>query len=121
MRQATLPPMEAKSLLQTIASRLRSLRDEKGLTQAQLGELAGLSGPMLSHIERCLNWPSLPQLAAIAAALDVPVTFFLATDDDGHHRARIAHLLDTLSPKDAELGAAILATIARQQRPRRRK
>ena len=114
--------MEAESLLQTIASRLRSLRDERGLTQAQLGELVGLSGPMLSHIERCQHWPSLPQLAAIADALEVPVTFFLATgDDEGHHRARIAHLLDTLSPQDAELGAAILATIARQRRPRRRK
>ncbi|MGE5546436.1 MAG: helix-turn-helix domain-containing protein [Solirubrobacterales bacterium] len=106
--------MAADSLLQIIASRLRSLRDEKGLTQAQLGEIAGLSGPMISHIERCQHWPSLPQLATIADALGVPVAYFLTSPDEGN-RARIVHILEGLAPEDAELGAAILATIARQR------
>ncbi|MGE5504152.1 MAG: helix-turn-helix domain-containing protein [Actinomycetota bacterium] len=104
--------MSDAALLDSIAARLRTLRARAGLTQAQLGEMAGVSAQMLSHIERSENWPSIPQLAAIASALRVPVSYFFAEATEGQ-RERIAHILEALTPADEELAMALLDTILR--------
>lgn len=56
----------------TIGSRLRSLRMERGLTQQQLAEAAGLSVDLVSSLERdareSMSWASMVKLAR---ALDV--------------------------------------------------
>ena len=46
------------------------------MTIAEVANLSGLSAGMLSKLERGMSSPSLTTLAAIAAALNVPVTAF---------------------------------------------
>lgn len=52
---------------------LRDLRVQRGLTQAQLAELAGVSQPSLSQYERGDILPSLESARRVAQALGVSV------------------------------------------------
>ncbi|MEX2482324.1 MAG: helix-turn-helix domain-containing protein [Gammaproteobacteria bacterium] len=63
-------------LAEAIGQQLRHFRAELKMTIAEVANLAGLSAGMVSKIERGLSSPSLATLAAIAAALNVPVTAF---------------------------------------------
>lgn len=49
------------------------MRSERGLTQEQLAERAGISVDFLSLIERGKSSPSFENLDELADALDVPV------------------------------------------------
>ncbi len=53
-----------------IGKRIRELRKNKGLTQAQLAEMSGVEPSNISHIERAATKLSLPTLIGIANALD---------------------------------------------------
>ncbi len=66
--------------MQNFGERLRALRNERGLTLAQLGHKVDLSASYLSQIERGVAMPSLSKLAAIARALDVEVRYFFEDD-----------------------------------------
>jgi transcriptional regulator with XRE-family HTH domain len=66
--------------VQNLGKRLRALRDDQGLTLAQLGQQVALSASYLSQVERGVTMPSLPRLTAIAAALDVEVRYFFEDD-----------------------------------------
>ena len=59
-----------------IGRELRALRQQQGLTVADLASRAGLSGGMLSKIENGQASPSLTTLQALAQALQVPLTAF---------------------------------------------
>ena len=56
---------------------IRRWRSERGLTLAQVAEQSGLNIGYLSQIENDKASPSLDALAAIGAALDVPIAWFL--------------------------------------------
>ena len=49
---------------------LRELRTLRGLTQAQLADLARTNKPFISNLERGLTTPSLGMLLRLADALD---------------------------------------------------
>ena len=57
-----------------IGRELRALRQQQGLTVADLAQRAGLSGGMLSKIENGQASPSLTTLQALAQALQIPLT-----------------------------------------------
>jgi transcriptional regulator with XRE-family HTH domain len=60
-----------------VGANIRRLRKNRGATQEDLADDAGLDAGYLGKIERGLENPSLKKLAAIAAALDVnPGVFF---------------------------------------------
>jgi transcriptional regulator with XRE-family HTH domain len=65
-----------KVLEVAIGRELRALRQQQGLTVADLSQKAGLSGGMLSKIENGQASPSLTTLQALAQALQVPLTAF---------------------------------------------
>jgi transcriptional regulator with XRE-family HTH domain len=65
-----------KVLEVAIGRELRALRQQQGLTVADLAQKAGLSGGMLSKIENGQASPSLTTLQALAQALQVPLTAF---------------------------------------------
>lgn len=50
---------------------LRRLRDERGLTQSQLGELAGITGSLVSYYEKGSRVPPAAAIPALAEALGV--------------------------------------------------
>lgn len=66
--------------MQNLGKRLKALRNEHGLTLAQLGQRVGLSASYLSQIERNVAMPSLPRLTTIARALGVEVRYFFEDD-----------------------------------------
>lgn len=57
-----------------LGSQVHGFRRQLGMTMVELAKLAGLSPGMLSKIERGQTSPSLATLAALARALNVPVT-----------------------------------------------
>ncbi len=66
--------------MQNLGKRLKTLRNQRGLTLAQLGQQVDLSASNLSQIERGVIMPSLPGLTAMAEALDVEVGYFFEDD-----------------------------------------
>ncbi len=68
----------------TIAQCVREYRLGLGLTITQLSERASLSKGMLSKIENAQTSPSLATLAAVAAALGVPVTALFRGLEEEH-------------------------------------
>ena len=65
---------------ETLHTRLRVVREERGLTQAQLAELIGVSRKTINTVENGIFVPSTVVALKLAAALGQPVEalFFLA-------------------------------------------
>jgi transcriptional regulator with XRE-family HTH domain len=60
-----------------VGRQVRRWRQERGLTLAQVAERSGLNVGYLSQIENDKASPSLESLAAVADAVDVPISWFL--------------------------------------------
>jgi len=60
-----------------VGAQIRRLRTERGLTLAQVGELADLNVGYLSQVENDKASPSLETLTAIADVFEVPITWLL--------------------------------------------
>ena len=56
-----------------IGRRIKSLREEVGLTAKELAQSAGISGAFLSRVENGATMPSVPTLNALAEALKVDI------------------------------------------------
>ena len=67
---------------QTVGSRLRSLRQERELSQRALAEQAGVSPNAISLIERDEISPSVATLQRLAAALGVKMSYFFDTSTE---------------------------------------
>lgn len=59
-----------------IGARIKKLRIEKGLTQAELSEIAGCSNNYLSHVETAQSKVSLTVLLKISTALKTSLDYF---------------------------------------------
>ena len=83
-----------------LGSRIRSAREEKHLTQEQLGEICSLSTAHIGHIERGTRTPSVETVFAISKALDVSLDklFFDSFED----KDIFIHLSAVLKDKDPE-------------------
>lgn len=68
-------------LSMALAQAVHERRTELGLTQAELGERAGLSQAKISRIEGSDTVPTLPLLARLARALDASLNIALDEDD----------------------------------------
>jgi transcriptional regulator with XRE-family HTH domain len=60
--------------------RLRALREEKGLTQAELGRAVNLAGSQINKLETNISQPLLATALDIARALAVPLEDFIPED-----------------------------------------
>jgi transcriptional regulator with XRE-family HTH domain len=60
-----------------VGAQVRRLRTDRGLTLAQVGELADLNVGYLSQVENDKASPSLETLAAIADVFEVPISWLL--------------------------------------------
>ncbi len=77
-----LEPNDGIALGIAIGVQIRTLRRALDMTAGQLAERAGVSGSMLSKIERGLSSPSITTLASLAGALKVPVARFFTSYDE---------------------------------------
>ncbi len=64
------------STIKLIQENIKKYRKQKGLTQEQLSELAGISCDYLSEIERGKKVPSLKRFILIANTLGIPYDRF---------------------------------------------
>lgn len=71
----------------SIGPKIRSLRQNKKLGLAQLGEHTGLSPALLSKVERGLLFPTLPTLVRIAMVFGVGLEHFFV---EGEGRPQVA-------------------------------
>jgi transcriptional regulator with XRE-family HTH domain len=60
-----------------VGTQIRRLRNDRGLTLAQMGERTGLNVGYLSQVETDKASPSLETLAALADAFGVPISWLL--------------------------------------------
>lgn len=58
---------------QQIGNTLRAARIDRGLTQIQIGERAGIDHKTVHRIEYATSHPSLTMLLRLAAALELPL------------------------------------------------
>jgi transcriptional regulator with XRE-family HTH domain len=66
-----------------VASRVRTLREERGLSMRGLAERCGVSPNTISLIERGATSPNVSTLHQLAMALQVPITAFFDQPDAG--------------------------------------
>jgi len=60
----------------SVGNRLRVIREERGLSQRELAQRAGISTNAISLIERDENSPSVSTLQNLAAALNIKMSYF---------------------------------------------
>jgi transcriptional regulator with XRE-family HTH domain/uncharacterized cupin superfamily protein len=65
-----------------VGQRLRTLREERGVSMRSLARRSGLSANALSMIERGLTSPSVSTLTKLATALEVPIMAFFRQEPD---------------------------------------
>ncbi len=65
-----------------IGEKIRWLREQAGLLQADLAEQVGISEPTLSQIERGVVAPPIATLVKLARALGTEIAFFFAREED---------------------------------------
>lgn len=85
----------------SIGRRLRSLRQQRVLTQAQVAERAGLDVNYISQIERGRRDPSLSSLSALAKAFGLSLADLFAED-----AAAKSPIADALREIEVELKGA---------------
>ena len=64
-----------------VGSRIKTLREQRELSQRGLAEMCGVSPNTVSLIERDLSSPCVDTLQRLATGLAVPITSFFETDD----------------------------------------
>jgi transcriptional regulator with XRE-family HTH domain len=114
--------LHERSYMSELGQRLRSLREERGMTQHALARAAGIATDMVSRLENGhYTSPGLRTLVRLADGMGVGVAALLpelagaasARDPDAAARARLQALLARASTGDveliAELAAAVLA------------
>lgn len=63
-------------LRKTVGYRLKQVRTQYGITQAELAELAGISEKQISQIEQGISFPGLGLLGDLSSALNLSLASF---------------------------------------------
>ena len=72
----------------SVGEKLRIIREERGLSQRELSQRAGISANTVSLIERDENSPSVSTLQRLASVLNVRMSYFF----DDHEPSQILHI-----------------------------
>jgi len=68
-------------ILRRLAKRIRTLREQKGLSSEKLAYSVGLNKSTLNFVERCISDPQLTTVEKIADGLDVSLLELLDFDN----------------------------------------
>lgn len=60
---------------------IKELRREKGLSQAELGDLVGAEGNLVSRWERGASTPSHYYMVKLSEVFDKPIDYFVKSED----------------------------------------
>ena len=97
--------MSGEEFKKPIGQRLRDLRVGKGLTQAEMSEIANLSSEHYGRLERGENLPSIPTLVRLARHHHVSVDVILGLKELGRENPpdpMVQRLLDSLMALDRQ-------------------
>lgn len=93
--------------------RLKSVRETRGLSQAELGDQAGVPALMISHFETGARpSASAATLVKLANALDTSIDYLLARTDDPVATGRVGALLRSLGQTASKETMETVLTIA---------
>ena len=99
-----MPPAKGMAWMvdyKRLGGRIRQARLDRGLTQAELAELADVSTPYVSHVERGAKTISLNTLTRVAESLDTTLDSLLLgqqVSDQNAYGTEVAALLEDCSP-----------------------
>ncbi len=88
-RPRPTPRASNASVLENVASRLKELRREKGLSLQELAEVSGVSRSLLSEIERGETNPTLATLWNLTQALNVDIAALVGAPDGQTKRSSV--------------------------------
>lgn len=110
--------LQERAFMSELGQRLRTLREERGLTQQALAQAAGIATDMVSRLENGhYSSPGLRTLLRIAQGMGITIGAMLpelgdtARDPDQAVRARLTALLSRASTSDVELVADLAALV----------
>lgn len=102
-------------------SRLKETRELRGLTQAELGKLAGLPSTTISHFESDSRKPSFDNLRRLTKALAVSTDYLMGitdTPDASAAATRIARHLSNATEEELSMLEAVAKSIADRRNPK---
>jgi transcriptional regulator with XRE-family HTH domain len=111
--------MNDKSLDQLLGARLRSLREERDLSLAELADLSGVSKAMIARVEKAQSSATAALLGRLCGGLGVRLSTVIAAADERRERVsrrdeqpvwrdpETGYLRRQISPRDAESGIDI--------------
>ena len=67
--------------MESFAHRLKELREEKGVTQQEIGSLVNMSKMAISHWEKGHSEPSIAQLIVLSNYFEVTVDYLIGKTD----------------------------------------
>src|SRR6266700_78543 len=89
-----------------IGARIRQLREQRGLSQGDIEQSAGLLRCYISRVENGRTVPSLETLERFAAALDVPLyEIFYNLDQSPAPGSNVREALDQMIRRDGKVGS----------------
>lgn len=101
-------------------SRLKETRELRGLTQAELGKLAGLPSTTISHFESGSRKPSFDNLRRLTKVLAVSTDYLMGitdTPDASAAATRIARHLTNATEEELSMLEAVAKSIADRRKP----
>jgi transcriptional regulator with XRE-family HTH domain len=96
----------------TIGSRLKAVRKQRGLTQAELGKLAGMTTSSIAQYETDARQPDINNLCKLCTALKVSADKLLGLDIV---TASVLMKLSQLSIRGFEIVMGLIDIIIRQE------
>lgn len=75
----------------TIGKRIKEVRTLYNYSQRQLGKVIGVSKTMIYQLEKDLRLPSITTLVKISKIFDVPISYFLMTDEQLENARKKIH------------------------------
>jgi transcriptional regulator with XRE-family HTH domain len=107
----------------SFGERLRKAREDRGLSQGELGQKAGLQPSAISHFESGRRSPSFDNLRRLADALSVTLDFLLGRESEARSAGPVADQLfrnfEQMSAEDQESLARFAKVLAEKNRERR--
>ncbi|MCB9764940.1 MAG: helix-turn-helix transcriptional regulator [Alphaproteobacteria bacterium] len=103
--------MSGKQLKEAFGQRLRALRQEAGMTQGELGFLAGgIGAPEICRYERGARLPTLATVFDLARGLGVPVAALMVRPEQ-EVEALCAEVMAELDGQPAEVVRRVLGVV----------
>ena len=87
----------------SVGNKLRTVREERGFSQRELAQRAGISTNAISLIERDENSPSVSTLQSLATALSVKMSYFF----DDYEPTQVLHVKAENRPAISSKGVKI--------------